>query len=685
MPTAKGSRKRKIEAKAIVDAMQEAEEAQKPAKKSKPRAPKQYVPQIRSGSYAILLALLDATDTGEKGLTRHEICARGQVYCDTSLTNAEHGKFYSSWASVKTLTGKNLVYQNGTKYYLTPEGIEIAKSIKTAAKGTDRAIRGDPNADDDRDEEEEEEEEVEDWEQTFSSSRNKSAILPEYSRTKQTSGSQKSTSTAAVSRKTPSSSSSAKSFTGSQALNDWDFNIDIAGPDTFETKSSNSQTTSWKSSTGSRPGVGDLHQHVNLISDSEDETHTSSSRTSARPEPTMATTNTTASTERTNGLQRTRTVVLPKIDTLQRQQPDRSQRTESSSSLTASSSQSAPKKPISTHNPFPRLRSSSSSALWGGENSPTAAEIARLARFQPIVYPPGTFDICLVLDVREVRTQKDRDYIEDEIGKAGIKVLRKPLDIGDVIWMACPNDPQFDGPTEIVLDYVLERKRMDDLVSSIKDGRYTEQKFRLRRSGLGHVIYLVETYKQNEEYDVGAEALRTAMASSQVHEGFFLKRTNNTDQTINYLISVTNMLKKIHSKNTLYAIPKSAVNRNNYLDLQDYLHEQHPSRNYLTTYEGFCVLNGKSDSQVVSDVFIKMLMTIRGISEEKAVEIAKTYGTPRALFSELDDSTEATDQAGRRKLVARACPGVNRKKIGPSLSTKIADIWYLDEYPPSQT
>lgn len=123
------------------------------------------------------------------------------------------------------------------------------------------------------------------------------------------------------------------------------------------------------------------------------------------------------------------------------------------------------------------------------------------------------------------------------------------------------------------------------------------------------------------------------------------------------------------------------MDRGNYLELQDYLREQYPDRNYLTTYNGFCSLNGKSDSLVVRDVFVKMLMTIRGISEEKAVEIAKTYGTPRALFSQFDDSTIASTQEERRKYLAKSSSGLNRKKIGPALSTKIADIWYSDEYP----
>ena len=56
----------------------------------------------------------------------------------------------------------------------------------------------------------------------------------------------------------------------------------------------------------------------------------------------------------------------------------------------------------------------------------------------------------------------------------------------------------------------------------------------------------METYKAGETYDVGVEALRTAMTSSQVQDGFFLKRTNNTDQTIDYLVSVTIALNRIH-------------------------------------------------------------------------------------------------------------------------------------------
>ena len=45
---------------------------------------------------------------------------------------------------------------------------------------------------------------------------------------------------------------------------------------------------------------------------------------------------------------------------------------------------------------------------------------------------------------------------------------------------------------EYVLDFIVERKTADDLAASIMDGRYDEQKFRLKSCGINNVIYLVE-------------------------------------------------------------------------------------------------------------------------------------------------------------------------------------------------
>ena len=62
-------------------------------------------------------------------------------------------------------------------------------------------------------------------------------------------------------------------------------------------------------------------------------------------------------------------------------------------------------------------------------------------------------------------------------------LLSKPHDV----W-GCRRSPG----VEYVLDYMVERKRCDDLVSSVRDQRYAAQKYRMRQSGLRNLFYLLE-------------------------------------------------------------------------------------------------------------------------------------------------------------------------------------------------
>lgn len=43
-----------------------------------------------------------------------------------------------------------------------------------------------------------------------------------------------------------------------------------------------------------------------------------------------------------------------------------------------------------------------------------------------------------------------------------------------------------------MLEYLVERKRVDDLASSIRDGRFLKQKAAMRRCGCRCLLYLVE-------------------------------------------------------------------------------------------------------------------------------------------------------------------------------------------------
>ena len=306
-----------------------------------------------------------------------------------------------------------------------------------------------------------------------------------------------------------------------------------------------------------------------------------------------------------------------------------------------------------------------------------------LPTFEPLVLPPGSFTVQLILDNREIRAKDDREYIQIEMGKRGVKPIVRPIALGDIIWVAKCRDPQLllslgvEGD-EVVLDFVVERKRLDDLLSSIKDGRFHEQKFRLRKSGVKNVIYLIEEISMSSEhFQKYEETVRSAIASTQVVNGYFVKKTQKVDDTIRYLARMTAILKEMYEMKPLHLIPTRVLTARNYLPLVNSLRETDPGTDYHITYEAFASLASKSETLTLRDVFLKMLMCTKGVTGEKALEIQKRWKTPRAFIEAYEQCGDGED--GKKKkieMVSKAMAHfVGRKKMTKTVSFKIAEVW----------
>ncbi|KAF4929973.1 Crossover junction endonuclease MUS81 [Colletotrichum viniferum] len=316
-------------------------------------------------------------------------------------------------------------------------------------------------------------------------------------------------------------------------------------------------------------------------------------------------------------------------------------------------------------------------------NGPGVADNASLPKFTPIRLLPGSFTVHLALDNREVRALKDRDYMQEELTKKGVKPLVRALEIGDAQWIAKCHDPAAlsrhgaEGD-EIVLDWIVERKRLDDLVGSVKDGRFHEQKFRLRKSGVKNVIYIIEEISMDSSYfQKVEEMIQSSIASTQVVNGYFLKKTQKMDDTIRYLTRMTFMLKKMYERKPLLVIPTTVLTAQNYLPLLQHLREKEPSTGYYITYPAFASLASKSDMMTLRDIYLKMLMTTRGITGEKALEIQKRWKTPHDLikaFEECGSGEQGTKR--KREMVISGLPNlVGRKKIPKAVSQRLAEVW----------
>lgn len=118
----------------------------------------------------------------------------------------------------------------------------------------------------------------------------------------------------------------------------------------------------------------------------------------------------------------------------------------------------------------------------------------------------------------------------------------KHLKVGDYTWICRDRTTK----KELVLPYIIERKRVDDFGSSIKDGRFHEQKFRLKQCGLQNLIYLVESYGQNNHTGLPLTTLQQAATNTLVQDGFCVKFTEGLRGTAEYLSCMTGILNNIY-------------------------------------------------------------------------------------------------------------------------------------------
>lgn len=307
-----------------------------------------------------------------------------------------------------------------------------------------------------------------------------------------------------------------------------------------------------------------------------------------------------------------------------------------------------------------------------------------LPSFEPIVLQPGSFTVQLVLDNREIRTRKDTNYMSNQMILLGHTPITRSLELGDITWVAKLHSPALlaskggEGD-EVLLDYIVERKRLDDLVSSIKDGRFSEQKFRLSKSGVKNKIYIIEEF--SGDFSNYETHIATAIASTQVVNKCHIKKTQRMDETIRYLLDLTNLLKQKYESRPLYLIPSKHITRINYLPLLEHLGKINPSIDYHITYSAFASMSSKSKTLTLRDVYVRMLMCTRGLTAEKAMQIQRKWETPKSFidaYKSIDMEAGGEEQGKKRKgeLVSKEFEGlISRKKIGSTLSKKVAEIW----------
>jgi len=243
------------------------------------------------------------------------------------------------------------------------------------------------------------------------------------------------------------------------------------------------------------------------------------------------------------------------------------------------------------------------------------------------------------IDSREKDLQDKMSYYVSFIPAfRNLKVIIETLPIGDVI---------ISNNNEDIL--IMERKTINDLLSSIKDGRYEEQSYRL--NGLNNhnhnILYLIEgdVNKINMFKDTKFEKLTlySAIFSLNYYKGFSVIRTMNIDETALFICNCTSKLLKGETTNRK-AFYSNNLNQKNQAIINDKNIETHEnveipenSENSEKDYIGL-VKKVKKENITPENIDEIMLCQIPGVSATTSISIIKKFNTLANLIKCLEEN-----------------------------------------------
>nr|XP_055170934.1 crossover junction endonuclease MUS81 isoform X3 [Nyctereutes procyonoides] len=330
--------------------------------------------------------------------------------------------------------------------------------------------------------------------------------------------------------------------------------------------------------------------------------------------------------------------------------------------------QKAPRVALGSTRPWPALRSLLHRNLVLRTHQPASGASEGSVQQLPLELGPGEYRVLLCVDVGEAKGAGHRPKLLLELQRLHVTHVVRKLHVGDFVWVAQetrPRDPA--RPGELVLDHIVERKRLDDLCSSIIDGRFREQKFRLKRCGLGHRVYLVEEHGSAHHLSLPESTLLQAVTNTQVIDGFFVKRTADIKESAAYLALLTLGLQRLYQGHTLRSRPWGTSG--------DPESRPGPSPHPLCSLLTFSDFNAgamKNKAQCVQEVFARQLMQVRGVSGEKAAAIVGQYSTPASLLAAYDACVTPKEQ---EMLLSTIKCGRLQRNLGPALSRIFSQLY----------
>lgn len=204
----------------------------------------------------------------------------------------------------------------------------------------------------------------------------------------------------------------------------------------------------------------------------------------------------------------------------------------------------------------------------------------------------------IIIDERETFLYSECCSLLEKSSYSHISLLKEVLPLGDILI-------KDDQDIPLIL---IERKSINDLLASIKDGRYEEQSYRLINSAefpnSQSILYIIEgmfTYHQDKK------TVLSAMTSLQFFKGFSVQRTCSILETAEYIIHMTDKIHRDLKKGKVFAFHSREQNPTDT-----------PAQPYCTVVKK--VKKDNINSQNMGEI---LLCQIPGISSTAAIAILK--------------------------------------------------------------
>jgi ERCC4-type nuclease len=236
------------------------------------------------------------------------------------------------------------------------------------------------------------------------------------------------------------------------------------------------------------------------------------------------------------------------------------------------------------------------------------------------------------------------------MNSAAHQLRSESLPVGDIILSSS------DGETDYI---IFERKSLQDLAASIRDGRYKEQSHRLQALPHVHnhnVVYIVEGdfARYNERFSkIGKKALYSAMCSLNYYKGFSVVRTMSIMETHELIQYYADKLAASPAPYGYYHSVKSAQST---VDQTD---DAEPA-SYCSMLK---VKQVKCENITPQNIGEIMLCNIPGVSSKTAAAIIKKYPTLRVLMESLKtcgsgdflNDVQMESESGQQRKLSKKC------------------------------